>query len=164
MEINLARSDVVVLHTCHYILLVVVLHVNSTYVVVLAVSLQGLFKLCVADVCLERVVVVRVSVTHKSNNALCRLVLIEVIEQFCHVVNLVKVVEQRHTEVDLYGLQIFVIEVCILYITVVGEFLYGSNNICELLSRDNLEALHVNSLVLCSTDGVEQITWLIIVA
>ena len=101
---------------------------------------------------------------HECHSSLGSLVLIEVVEQLCHVVNLIEVVEQRHTEVNLNVLQILVVEVCILHITIVGELLHCSNNVCELLTRDNLEALHVNLAVLGSTDGMEQIARLIVVA
>ena len=99
-----------------------------------------------------------------SYNALSSFFLIKVVEQLSHVVNLVEVVEQRHTEVDFYVLQILVIKMSILYITVVCEFLHSSNNVGKLLTRDNLKTLYVNGFVLSCTDSVEEVTWLVVVA
>ena len=157
------------LHTGQHILLVVVRHINGTYKVVGIESLESLFQLGVTNVSLEGVVGIRVTMTHESNNTLLSLGIVKSIQLLSNLRNIrFGVVQQRHTQEDslivLQLGQIFIVQMSLGNVTVVHELLNRSYNSCELLARDNLQRLNIDFAVLGSTDSMQQITGLVVIA
>ena len=168
VQIDLTAVDALLLHAGQHVLLIVVRHINSSYEVFLAIGLQGLLKLGIANVGLEGVIAVWVTVTHEGYNALSGFVLAKRVKLRSYQRNVnIRVVEQRHTEEDcliiLQLCKVFVIKMRVLEIAVVHKLLHACYYSSKLLARDNLQGLHINLAILRRADGMKQVARLIVV-
>ena len=86
--IYLTAGDAIVGHALVNVSFEVLLHINSSYIVVRAVSLQGCFQLGVANIGFVGIVGVGVTVTHEQQSALLCIrteVVVECLSQLIHV-------------------------------------------------------------------------------
>ena len=103
-----------------------------------------LLPLSVAHIGLEGIISVGVTMTHKGNDAILGLLVIQDIQLFSYLGNILfGIVQQRHTQENRLVLrqlcQIIVIKVSAGNVAVVHEFLHACNDSSELFARDNLQ-------------------------
>ena len=148
-----------------YILGISLIHVDGTYIVVGIERTQIVLQLQVAHIATIVVVTLRITVTHKSNDALsyCSLHISLVVQSGSQCLGVALLCHQWCT---YYHLTIDALHISIgeVTITVIHKVLHiAVAYTAILLARDYLQRLNYNLLVTSQTDSGEPVLWVVIV-
>ena len=155
VEEHLTTGDTGSCHTTPNLGLEVLHHIHSSYKVVLVVLLQSLFELSVTYVSLIGIILIGITMTHESNDALCSICAIKSVQFLSHELYIgLSILQQGYTKFQFNIGQIAIVEVAI---RVVGEVLDVVDYTGVLLAGNYLERLNHDLAVLhtLGSKGIE---------